>query len=325
MDKLNYWMNKDNTLILVEIDMTNYCNHNCPACTGFKDNKVSITLDEAKNYIDQMKKMDVRAIAFTGGGDPLMNPDTINAIRYAKRQGLDVALITNGLALDSLKKCEVVVRSCTWCRISLDAATPETYKKTHGMNEEAFLKVQENLKRLVEVRNDSGLTKDHCTIGTAFLTSEMTKHEVYDFAKLSKDLGVDYAQMRPFHWDKTDVLDEIDRCKDLNDDNFKVLSSIHKYQFFKDEKIRTYDKCHGANFRTVICADSKVYMCCHWRSNPEYCLGDLKKDKLIDIWKRREQMIQKVDVSKCLPFCVLDKINRELHNMKIERTHLNFI
>ena len=88
--------------ITVELDMTNVCNHKCPGCFGFfyKD-RSSVALKDAKRIIDELADISVRAVTFTGGGEPLCNPDTLDAIRYANHKGLDVALITNGSLLDA--------------------------------------------------------------------------------------------------------------------------------------------------------------------------------------------------------------------------------
>jgi len=256
IEKVSHLLNRDKTIITAEIDMTNSCNQKCPKCTGFKEEQVSISYEEAVDYIDQLNEMDVKGIVFTGGGEPLCNVSTVDVIEYAKHRGLDVGIITNGLDMYGPTYDSLII-NCTWVRISLDAGTPEMYKITHGMEKNHFEKVIENIKGLVEHK---GSNKSP-TIGTAFLTGEETVKDMYNFAKLSKSLGVDYAQFRPFHWDKTDVSKELQKCKSLETDDFKIMASVQKYQFFKNKDVRPYDVCRGANFRTVIAADSKVYVC----------------------------------------------------------------
>jgi len=89
---------------------------------------------------------------------------------------------------------ETLINSCTWIRISVDAATPEVYQKVHGMGEKIFNKTLNNLKMLVKKKKR---LKSAVTIGVGFLTCEYTKRDMRRAAKLFKEIGVDYLQFRP--------------------------------------------------------------------------------------------------------------------------------
>ena len=151
LEKVLHWKNKtsEKTLITAEIDMTNYCNNRCPNCAGFRDRQTSLTYNEAIDYIDQLIDMGLQGIVFTGGGEPLCNPDTLRVVEYVFNKGIDIGFVTNGLALDEKNSSELV-KCCTWIRISLDASTKETYKLTHGMDENCFEQVLENIGILVK-------------------------------------------------------------------------------------------------------------------------------------------------------------------------------
>ena len=338
IDRIVEWQKKGvSRPITYELDMTNVCNSKCHFCFGFfdqKNNQVSITLKEAKNILNQIKKFGGKAVTFTGGGDPLCNKDTIAAVKYAKKLGLDVGFITNGILLnkDNVKD---IVSSCVWIRVSLDAATKETYLKTHCLNSNIFELVVSNIKLLAKEKRAQ---KSNITIGVGFLTYDRTINEIIDFAKLSSTLGVDYAQYRPLLKKHTEkefntksqdlVIKNIKKATKYSNKNFSVVSSIHKYNLIASKQCnRQYDVCYGHNFATVISADQKMYLCCHMRGLKKYCLGDLKKNTLKEIWysKQRERVYKNIDFKDCPLLCRCDSFNTILFNMQKPVQHTNFL
>ena len=104
--------------ITAEFDMTNICNHDCPFCFGYykrKENVNHISKEESFDILSQMKKLEVKAVTFTGGGDPLVNKNTVDSIEFADSLGMEVALITNGLAL-SEDYSRRLVKICQWIK-----------------------------------------------------------------------------------------------------------------------------------------------------------------------------------------------------------------
>jgi len=322
-EKIKNWLDgKDKTLVTVEIDMTNVCNSNCPGCVGGRINNQSISFKEAKKYIDQLKKLEARALIFTGGGEPSMNPDTNKVVKYAKKMGLDVGFITNGISLND-ETIDAILNNCVWCRVSLDAGSAEIYKLVHGLGKRIFQQVMENIKRLVKRKKE---LKGACTIGVGYLTGKNTIEGMEDFARIAGGLGVDYAQYRPFHGDFTDISEEFKKCKKYEIKDTKIIASMQKYERFKDKVKRPYGKCYGVNFCTVICADSTMQTCCHTRGKAKYVLGDLKKESLVEIWRKREKIFSKIDFADCGPFfCRGDEFNRLLFEIRQQKQHPNFL
>lgn len=331
LDKVNEWLKGDNPFaVTVEFDPTNICNSNCKDCAGGRtEGAASIGLEEGKRIIKEIAELGARAITFTGGGEPLCNPTTIAFVNYAKELGLDIGFITNGLLLNK-EICQFLVKSCVWIRISLDAGTSEMYAKTHGLDKDCFDKTVQNIKLLVETKKD---INSAITIGTGFLTSPETISEILPFVKLSKELGVDYAQFRPYHYSKYDLLIEktIEETEKLATGNFNVLSSKHKYECMKiNDYGRNYKVCYGHQFATVIGADMKMYLCCHMRGMEKFCLGNLRKNSIKAIWDsdQRQKAIQNINLEnlqECVPLCRCNTFNQVLWNIKQPREHKNFL
>ena len=310
--------------LTMEVDMTNNCNNNCKGCVGGRSNRESITLEEGLSYVSQMKDYGVKALTFSGGGEPLMNPATPKVIQHASKLGMDVALITNGLLLNQEMYAEVLPY-LTWTRISLDADSPTMYERTHGLTGNVYFNVLANIRGATQFKKMNQLK---CTIGVGYLTGKDTLSGMVKATSTVKSLGADYLQFRPFHGDFTPIGSELEKCVGFNDDNFRVLASTQKYTHFGDKYKRPYDYCHGAHFVGVIQADSKMTLCCHTRGIEKYCIGDLKEQSFKEIWEGelKRGVLKGLDVHKCNPqFCRSDSFNRTLDDLMTEKEHENFL
>lgn len=333
--------------ITAEFDMTNLCNNKCPYCFGYykrEDNKNHMSKEDALMILNQLKEAGIFAVTFTGGGEPLMNKSTIEVMEYSKKKGFDVALITNGLSLNE-DIAERALKICTWIRISVDADSPETYYKTHGVDEKGWLAMLKNVKILVELKKKSGSV---CTIGVGYLTSKDTigKDKMLRFVRLFKEVGVDYSQFRPLmkRWDEDknvesekESIDFISECLKESTSGYDVLFSAPKYELMGKQKKewRPYDICLGVNFTIVISADKKAYICCHQRGIEKYSLGDLSKESFKEIWKKRQKIFDKIDFRDCPYFCRNNPFNvilweiktgkRKIEKIKEKREHENFL
>ncbi|MBU1147723.1 MAG: radical SAM protein [Candidatus Omnitrophica bacterium] len=336
LDRVNEWLSGDNPPpITVELDMTNVCNHRCPECVSnyFQNtDKSSISRELAFRIIRQLAEAKVRGLIFTGGGEPLCNPDTVDAVKMAKELGLDIGFITNGSLLNR-ENILVLTKCCTWIRVSLDASCPEMFQKTHGMNGKEYERITGNTQQLTSVKKDIG---SDCTIGIGYLTCDDTVDGMIEASKMCRSLGVNYLQFRPmqihrggrfdYHW--TEVNGRIEECLQHSYGGYKVLYSKHKYDMIKDPKYgRNYGRCYGHQFATVISASGKMYICCHLRGYDKYCIGDLNKNTFKEIWdsERRKEVARNIDFRDCMPLCRDNTFNQILWNIKKPGEHLNFL
>lgn len=336
LDRVHEWLQGRNPApITVELDMTNICNHKCPECVvnyfRVADNSF-LSAQLAKSIILQLAKNKIRGLIFTGGGEPLCNRYTLDMVELAKSKGLDLGFITNG-SLINKKSAEIILRNCTWLRISLDAASPEIFKLTHGLDGKAFYNIIDKIGLLVKMKHK---IKSNCIIGVGFLTSDVSVLDMEKVTILTRELDADYLQFRPmqihrggkfdYYW--TDVQDKISECLKYSGNGFQVLYSQHKYEMAKDPQFgRYYQKCYGQQFATVISASAKMYVCCHTRGYEKYCIGDLTQKSFREIWssKKRKAIINRIDFCDCIPLCRDNTFNQILWNIKQPREHVNFL
>ena len=319
-----------------EIDPSNICNHNCIWCINDEFRKKNLTLlpgDVLMRVIEEIADEGVKSIAFTGGGEPLTNVATIEAIKKVTKLGMDAAIVTNGALLDS-EKSKIIVDNCSYIRISLDAGSNETHKKIHcpkNTRQDNFEKIIENIKTLVSLRKKH---RKKINIGIGYLVHSINHSEIYKTAKLVKNIGVDYIQIRPsFIVGEQlsgkimfEVENQIQQAIKLSDSDFHVFPILHRFDEVKNLD-KGYDRCYGHALVGVIAANGNMYLCCQLRGFDKFCFGSILKESFHDIWygKRRQEVISRINLNECLP-CRYNKYNEILDYLADpEKPHKNFL
>lgn len=84
--------------LLAQIVVTQRCNLSCGYC--FEYDKVSkpVPLDILKDRIDHLKRLKVVFVTLNGG-EPLMNPEIVNLVKYIRKQGMIPMMNSNGFLL----------------------------------------------------------------------------------------------------------------------------------------------------------------------------------------------------------------------------------
>lgn len=326
--------------IYIRIKPTNCCNHKCYYCSyadrelGLRDSvnrQDQIPWEKMQEIISDISEMKVKAVTFSGGGEPLVYPYIVETMQKILEAGIDLSIITNGQLLkDERAK---VLSHAKWVRISLDSASAETYSKIRQVPGEAFGEVCDNIMRFAEMKQKG------CELGVNFVINHENAEQVYDIAKLVKKLGVNHIKytarvtkdLFEYHDSfKQSAIKQIHHAKEeFENENFKV---INKYESDFDSALlfcRGYEKCYVNRIFTVIAADSKVYFCHDKAYVTEGVVGDLKNQSFKELWFSPETVkrYQDFDAKKeCRHHCVYDDRN-ELLNMfySLDKNHINFI
>lgn len=344
MKILNHWSTLDAILkgwnpppVSCEIDLSNQCNHDCIWCMykDFKKEKsVLLPPKIVTKLINDLSEAGVKSVTFTGGGEPLTNPDVTSALYKAKNLGLEIGLVTNGGLMDQ-EMSKTIVETCKFVRISLDAASRETHDKIHRpknyLTKDNFDGIIQNIKTLVNMRKS---WETNLTIGVAFLVHPLNYFEINDAAELAKKIGVDYIQIRPVYIpDKNILIMKWEHVKELmelsmglTDDKFQVFPILHRFDEMAKVD-RTFSSCLGHALLGVVGADSNVYLCCQLRGNPDFSFGSLEKESFSEIWHgmKRQEAIKRINIEKCPP-CRYTKYNELLDYLSDKmRPHKNFL
>ena len=117
-------------------ELTRACDLHCRNCTiGATENRGTneLTTYEAYKTIDQIAGLTPREVIMTGG-DPLERGDVDQIVNYARRRGLDPALVvspTSHLTSDAIASLER--NGLTRIVISIDGSVPEIHEAGHGV------------------------------------------------------------------------------------------------------------------------------------------------------------------------------------------------
>jgi len=327
------WLKGENVYpILVEFDLSNACNHKCNFCNfSYLTDKSVLDKDVACKTIAVLAKNGVKAINWTGGGEPLINTEFGDIFSWTTRRGIEQGLFTNG-ALIREDDIEGLLATQTWIRFSIDASTKETYAKIRGVDE--FNKVVSIVKRMVEVRNEY---EYNTQIGIGFVITPDNYREIGRFADLIEETGVDYGQYKPRIGNELELSEAMwweCNVKPLLEEVFKsstkAVINLYKFNDLSENQFdKPYPICYGHVFCPCIGADGKVWVCSQLRGYGKYCMGNIYKESFDSIWKGqwRRDAIARIDVNKCPPCCKNNEINKILYHIKhpARNTHYNFL
>lgn len=328
--------------VLVEVDPSNTCNHACKFCISSyihlpesKDletfNKDILPRDILLKLGEDLIKIQTKAINWTGGGEPTVNPALKEAIELIGKSSVKMGMFTNGTLLDKHDLFKTIVENLEWIRFSVDAGTKESYNSIRRVRPSYdWDKMSSNLKTLIK-DNYAGID-----IGVGFVITPDNYTEIIDFANYFKEFDIRYCQFKPEivnrerengvqrtieFFKKLDPL--LQQAKDILGDKFQING--YKLDDLKNDTElygRTYTKCLGSQLSPCVGADGNIYVCTNHRGYKQYSYGSLYESNFIDIWsdiKIRERVLSIIEdkekFSACTKLCKPHESNKKLFQL----------
>lgn len=322
--------------IYAEISPVANCNHHCLFCHyNYLGHKGFFRRGRMRGLVEEFAGVGIKSLVFAGIGEPLLHPETVSTIAYAKESGIDVAMSTNGALLRE-SDVDILANSLMWIRFSFNGGNAANYGKIHRTKANDYGIVLENIRRL---KSAKVRLKAPITIGIQYILLPQNKNFVVDVARLMKDVGVDYFVVKHFYshgkndfivgsdWPDEGLLRSLrDAASNISDDKFSFILRDHKNVSGR----RNYNKCYGLPFIVYVREDGEVYNCFSYQHDKNTSLGNIFKKTFRQVWlsqkKIAEYINSKIDKDKCQPNCRHHQINQylwELRNPSIE--HVNFI
>jgi len=122
-----------NYLALISVSLTSRCNLRCPYCSvnagRVKPNELS--LREQLNLISQAKTLGAKTVAILGTGEPLLDPNLVEIIKFNYENKLITYLFTNATLVDR-KIAKFLYTHDVSVSTKMDSLHEETYNKMVG-------------------------------------------------------------------------------------------------------------------------------------------------------------------------------------------------
>lgn len=326
--------------INIRIKPTNACNHNCSYCAYRSENlqlgqdmdlKDFIPREKMLEIIDDIADMGVRAVTFSGGGDPFCYPYLQETAERLAERGVKFAALTNGSRLHG-DVAQVFSRHATWIRISMDGWDDTSYSSYRACPTGEFSRVLANMEQFA--RLDGA-----CYLGVNIVVDGRNYRHIFELIRRLKDSGVSSVKVSPcivsnnvrenneYHIPLFDVVKEqTERAMaEFGDASFELFDSYHTQL---ESFTKQYRWCPYLQIAPVIAADLNVYSCHDKAYNlKEGLLGSIRDISFKKFWHESRDRFFAIDPSRaCNHHCVMDSSNLQiLEYLEADRDHLEFV
>jgi MoaA/NifB/PqqE/SkfB family radical SAM enzyme len=207
------------------IEVTKNCNELCQICPRtyyWPHRRDNLSLEQFYRIVDGIEE--VQRVVLHGLGEPLLNPDLFEMVRYLKARGAYVLFNSNALALNERRRLVMLESGLDEYRVSLDAAQPDTYKKIRGIA--GLNKVQRNLLALTAAMREQGPGPK---VSLWFTTMRENVTELPDVVRFAAGAGISevYVQ-RLVYFNKGLAVEEQSLYKKLEEQAQVALAEAYR-------------------------------------------------------------------------------------------------
>lgn len=282
--------------LTIAIELINRCNLKCIMCytKHHTEEKATLSLEDVERIMEECKKNETPSIIIGLGSEMMLYKDIKEVLDIVhKNEITDVFFGSNGVLLNEPVIKSIIENKVSRVEISLDAATPETYKKIRSFD---FLpKIEANIHQLIEYKKK--YNSQLPVIRLCFVLQDLNKHETQMFIDKWKD-KVDYIDFQ--------------RCIDMS--NMDEPNPIMENK----EEILKNSFCSQPFYSLNVWSNGNVSPCCTFYGK-QLILGNIHQTSLKEIWhgekinRIRQQLITKKFnpiCTKCLYFRDREEIEK---------------
>ncbi len=326
--------------IHIRIKPTNVCGHNCRYCAYRKDNlqlgkdmvaRDFIPREKMLEIADDIVAMGVKAVTFSGGGDPFCYPFLLDTVKRLDEGDVKFAALTNGSRLNG-ELAEFFADRARWIRISMDGWNAASYSEYRGVGADEFAKVTGNIRDFKKIGSK-------CYMGVSIIADKINAAHIHELIKMLHGIGVDSVKVSPcivsdsgvenneYHAPVAEMIKTgiASAKREFQSDAFEIFDSYHKQlEAFN----KSYTWCPYQQILPVIGADLNVYPCQDKAYNLESgLLGSLKHQRFKDFWFSDKNVFFKINPSRdCNHHCISHERNKLiLEYLDADTGHLEFV
>jgi MoaA/NifB/PqqE/SkfB family radical SAM enzyme len=335
--------------VFLQINPTDRCNLKCIFCWQRDISRVSYEneISDARylEIVDEARKIGVRKITITGGGEPLCRSDTcLKIMKRIKKHGMEGSLITNGTLFTEKSVHEIIEMGWDEVIISLDSPFMQTHDFLRGVSG-AFDKAVEAIKMFKRHKNTPKLC-------IHFVLCNRNYMDIPALFEMAHSLGIHNVFLEPIVTvtQTTDIGDTLKlngkEQKELPRYIRKAIKAASKYHiennlesFLKPDLLKRVNNmkdaimkagttglfsplCFEPWYNMIIRPNGRVGACCMFDFSGEYC----HTKSLEEIWlgeyftKVRENLLRQElpsYCSKCNPSQIVNNEKIKINLRKI--------
>jgi len=268
LDRVKAWERGERIApITIDMALTRACNYSCHFCYAMlqENDRHVVSTPVMESFLDDCAEIGVRGISFVSDGESTLAPALVPSVQRGHALGLSMALGTNAFVLNR-RKLEEILPYLTYLRVNFSAGTPERYAEIMGVNTDAFHRVVQNIRTMVEIKQRDNLP---VTIGMQMVLMPQDGDQILPLARLGKELRPDYLVIKHCSDDEHGTLgvkygeysklyDALHEAEALSDDTYKVVT---KWSKLATGSRRSYQRCYGPPFMLQISGSGLVAPC----------------------------------------------------------------
>ena len=263
--------------VSISFEPTTSCNLRCPECPSglrqFTRPTGMLKKDFFTETIDDIHRH-LLYLIFYFQGEPYLNTDFLDMVKYASKKGIYTATSTNAHYLTDEAARKTIESGLDRLIISIDGTTQDVYQQYRVGGH--LDKVLEGARNIVKWKKE--LKSKTPFVSFQFLVVKPNEHQVEDIKRLAKEIGVDEvrfktAQVYNFENDPNQLIPENDtfsRYKKTSDGKYAAKNKLANH-------------CWKLWHANVITWDGLVVPCC-FDKDAMHQLGNLKNESFKNIW-----------------------------------------
>ena len=285
--------------VSISFEPTTSCNLRCPECPSglraFSRPTGMLNKDFFTQTIDDIHK-ELLYLIFYFQGEPYLNPEFLNMVKYASSKGIYTATSTNAHYLNDAAAKRTVESGLDRLIISIDGTTQDVYAAYRkGGN---LQKVIEGASNIVKWKKE--LKSKTPFVFFQFLVVKPNEHQIEDIKRLAKEIGVDQVRFKT-----AQVYDYVNDPNQLIPENTKYSRYIKNEDGTYRPKNKLANSCWKMQHANVITWDGLVVPCC-FDKDAMHRMGNLKHESFKEIWHnnnykqfRNELMQSRKNIDMC--------------------------
>jgi radical SAM protein with 4Fe4S-binding SPASM domain len=281
---------------LVQIEPTRECNLGCVMCLRTARPGEAAVMDfERFRGLQERSFPHRHTVLLYGQGEPLLCPDLIRMIRFARERGNRVVSVTNGTLLDEAICAEIAASGLDILRVSIDGASEETYRRVRRGG--TLDSVLQNVRRLQErIRREGKGPR----LVVTFMAVQENCADIPAMVELTAGLGLDRLEIKDLPPYLDSPLEPLSVAAARDPDFGARLAALLREARARARSQRVHlvtgrfgsawceTSCLNPWFKCCVSADGSLAPCSKLCFAPEARLGRLPEDDFDSIWRGSE-------------------------------------